>query len=148
MPDPAPALPPPGHEDHSAPGTVDEVRSEWEGSVRPSLKGIVRALFTPVDVVGVDGATVTMAAPNDTHRGKCDEHRRAVESAWATVAGRTVSVRVGVGPSAADGPAADADTDAGPEAIDLDDLTDAGPGPTALDRLAQAFPGAEVIEGR
>ena len=151
VPDPAPALPPPGHDDNSSPATVDQVRSEWEGSVRPSLKGLVRALFTPVDVVGIDGATVTMAAPNDTHRGKCDEHRRAVESAWATVAGRTVSVRVGVGPSAADGPAADADADAdeaGPEAIDLDDLTDAGPGPTALDRLAQAFPGAEVIEGR
>ncbi len=141
-PEPAPAAP--GGGDPPPPPSIDDARAEWESSVRPSLKGIVRALFTPVDVVGVDGATVAMVAPNETHRAKCDEHRHAVESAWATVAGRTVSIRVGAGAPPAPGPTAEAHV----EAIDLDDLTDAGPGPTALDRLAQAFPGAEVIEGR
>jgi DNA polymerase III subunit gamma/tau len=154
--DPAPAPSPatahpaaaPAHP-AAAPARLDEVRSEWERVVRPALKGLVRALFTPVDVVDVDGATVSMTTPNETHRAKCDEHRGAVETAWKATAGRTVTIQLGVGgvPTADD----TAPPAAVPEPVDLaelDHLTDAGPGPTALDRLAQAFPGAEVIEGR
>jgi DNA polymerase-3 subunit gamma/tau len=131
-----------------APAQLDDLRAEWEGAVRPALKGIVRALFTPVDVVGVDGTTVSMTTPNETHRAKCDEHRGAVEASWAATTGRAVTVQLAVaGATAVDDGARRGE----PEAIDLDELdhlTDAGPGPTALDRLAQAFPGAEVIEGR
>ncbi|MGI9030013.1 MAG: DNA polymerase III subunit gamma/tau [Ilumatobacteraceae bacterium] len=150
-------LPDDARPEPTAPARLDVVRTEWEGTVRPALKGLVRALFTPVDVVGIDGDRVAMATPNETHRTKCEEHRGAVEAAWAAVAARTVSVQLGVGgvpPSdapAPNGPPAPGDPHGRHDLEDLDDLhdlTDAGPVPSALDRLAQAFPGAEVIEGR
>ena len=52
---------------------------EWDEVVRPTLKGLVRALYTPVDVVDVGGSTVTMTTPNETHRAKCEQHRAAVQ---------------------------------------------------------------------
>jgi DNA polymerase-3 subunit gamma/tau len=114
---------------------------EWDGVVRPALKGLVRALYTPVDVVDVGGSTVTMATPNETHRTKCEQHRPAVEAEWSAATGRRVEIELGV--SGEPVAAAAAPTD---EPIDPDELVDAGPGPSALDRLAQAFPGAEVID--
>ena len=134
---------------------------EWD-QVKPSLQGIVRALFTPLEVVGAAPGAVTLAAPNATHRDKCVQHRAAVEQAWQAATGHAVTVDVVLGDGASDaqtpagamrpGPAtrrgpdpraADAHAD-----IDLDDLVDAPPGTvtTTLDRLAQAFPGAELIE--
>ena len=114
---------------------------EWDEVVRPTLKGLVRALYTPVDVVDVGGSTVTMATPNETHRTKCEQHRPAVEAEWTAATGRRVEIELGVSgePVAAASPPTD-------EPIDPDELVDAGPGPSALDRLAQAFPGAEVID--
>ncbi len=114
---------------------------EWDEVVRPALKGLVRALYTPVDVVDVGGSTVTMATPNETHRTKCEQHRPAVEAEWSAATGRRVEIELGVSgePVAAAAPPTD-------EPIDPDELVDAGPGPSALDRLAQAFPGAEVID--
>ena len=114
---------------------------EWDEVVRPALKGLVRALYTPVDVVDVGGSTVTMATPNETHRTKCEQHRPAVEAEWSAATGRRVEIELGVSgePVAAAPPPTD-------EPIDPDELVDAGPGPSALDRLAQAFPGAEVID--
>ncbi|MDQ3468750.1 MAG: hypothetical protein M3487_03100, partial [Actinomycetota bacterium] len=140
-----------------------DVAAEWDQLVRPSLRGLVRALFTPVDVLGGTGATVTMAAPNTTHRDKCEQHRDAVERAWAAAAGRQVAIDLVVG-GGADEAALDPASAAAPpgtpvgassvpaehESIDLDDLVDAAPGSppvaTTLDRLAEAFPGAELIE--
>ncbi len=114
---------------------------EWDEVVRPTLKGLVRALYTPVDVVDVGGSTVTMATPNETHRAKCEQHRPAVEAEWSAATGRRVEIELGVSgePVAAAAPPTD-------EPIDPDELVDAGPGPSTLDRLAQAFPGAEVID--
>ena len=114
---------------------------EWDEVVRPTLKGLVRALYTPVDVVDVGGSTVTMATPNETHRMKCEQHRPAVEAEWSAATGRRVEIELVV--SGEPVAAAPAPTD---EPIDPDELVDAGPGPSTLDRLAQAFPGAEVID--
>jgi DNA polymerase-3 subunit gamma/tau len=140
-----------------------DVVAAWEQRVRPTLKGIVRALFTPVDVLGGSATTVTMAVPSTTHRDKCVQHRPAVEQAWHDATGQGVSIEFVVGASPGDdalgtgasapaatgpGPAGEAAPVAGDEDIDLDDLVDAAPGsvPTALDRLAEAFPGAELVE--
>ena len=135
------------------PPTADgggDLAAEWEQQVRPTLKGIVRALFTPVDVLAGSGDTVTMAAPNTTHRDKCDQHRAAVEQAWAAATGRQVRVELTVGGAPPDdaGPAVAPAPVEPDDAIDLDDLVDAPPGaaPSALDRLAEAFPGAELVE--
>ena len=147
----------------SGPG-VDPA-AEWEQVVRPTLRGLVRAVFTPVDVLGAAGSTVTMAAPNTTHRDKCEQHRDAVERAWMVATGRAVSIDLVVGGGGSDavsgpapemGAAAESSASASRaaaehESIDLDDLVDAAPGSapatTTLDRLAEAFPGAEVVEG-
>ncbi|MET0460762.1 MAG: DNA polymerase III subunit gamma/tau, partial [Ilumatobacteraceae bacterium] len=162
--------------DGPAPSAPADVRREWD-ELKPALRGLVRALYTPLEVVGAAAGTVTLAAPNAAHRDKCDQHRAAVEEAWTAATGRPVTVAVVVGGDTGGGggdsgavadrdtprsppprPATDGprqappeqrDQDPGHEDIDLDDLVDAPPGtvPTTLDRLAQAFPGAELIEG-
>ena len=81
--------------------------AEWD-QVKPSLRGIVRALFTPLEVVGAAPGVVTLAAPNATHRDKCVQHRGTVEQAWQAATGHAVTVDVVL----ADG-ASDAQTPAG-----------------------------------
>ncbi len=158
---PEPAAPPAAAAASVA--SPDAARAEWDG-LKPSLRGLVRALFTPVELVGAAGDAITLAAPNAIHRDKCEQHRGAVEQAWQDATGRAVGITLVVGgepasatgrdpvPSAGAAPAvaapavAPVTTD---DDIDLDDLVDAPAGsvPTTLDRLAQAFPGSELIEG-
>jgi DNA polymerase-3 subunit gamma/tau len=139
-----------------AEGGEGDVAGEWEHQVRPVLKGIVRALYTPVDVLAGSASTITMAAPNATHRDKCAQHRAAVEDAWRQATGRSVSIELVIGGAPADDTGPHRAPDAAPsppaapadEDVDLDDLVDAAPGsvPSAIERLAEAFPGAELIE--
>ncbi len=75
--------------------------AEWD-QVKPSLRGIVRALFTPLEVVGAAPGAVTLAAPNATHRDKCVQHRAAVEHAWEAATGHAVTVDVVLGDGASD----------------------------------------------
>ena len=151
-----PVAPPVGE---AAPMLLDgNPRADWADRVRPSLKGLARALFAPVDFVSAGDGVVTLSAPNATHRTKCDEHVAAVERAWLDVTGRSLRVAWSEGAadlataSPASGPAA-----ASPPADDHDVIDDldtpdesrpaiAG-GESVLDRLAQAFPGAERVEG-
>jgi DNA polymerase-3 subunit gamma/tau len=119
-----------------------DIEQEWN-SLRPTLKGRARALYTPVDLVGATGDTVTLAVPNAMHRSKCEEHRGEVEESWQAVTGRPVRIDLVVRD---DQPAVEPMTTAPP-----DDLIDDGPVaamPSAIERLAQAFPGAELVEGR
>jgi DNA polymerase-3 subunit gamma/tau len=132
-------------------GALEE---QWT-SLRPTLKGRARALYTPVDLVGAsDGEVpvVTLAVPNATHQTKCEEHRDEVEQAWRAAAGRPIKIELVVrdepsGPGGAD-PSVREPLE--PEDLgDLGDLVDApaGPAQTAAERLAQAFPGAQLVEG-
>jgi DNA polymerase III subunit gamma/tau len=146
---PPPLAPPPVPVSTAAPSSVDLTR-EWESQVCPSLKGMARALFTPVDVVGGDGATVTIAVPNATHRTKCEQHRSEVERAWSAATGRAVRIELVVGDGAGDDQPAVASPLA-PASYDEVEPLDDGPAaamPSAIERLAQAFPGAELVEGR
>jgi DNA polymerase III subunit gamma/tau len=134
-----------------APAPADLTR-EWETQVCPSLKGMARALYTPVDVVTGDSGSVTIAVPNATHRTKCEQHRAEVEQAWSVATGRSVTIELVVGGGAHDDhtpvaspiPSAPVD-DVG--AVPIDDGP-TSPMPSAVERLAQAFPGAELVEGR
>ena len=148
-PEPAPAspAPPPGAAPAAAPSAVPgDLEAEW-GRLKPTLKGMARAVFTPVDVVGAAGETITLAAPNATHLAKCREHLVVVEQACAEALGRTITIELVVR-DAAPSPVAPAAPTSADEDIDLDDLVDAPPGsvPTAIDRLAEAFPGSELVE--
>jgi DNA polymerase-3 subunit gamma/tau len=140
------ASPQPEPEPAPAPRAAAGGTLEWE-RVKPTLRGMARAVFTPVDVVATAGDSITLAAPNATHLAKCQEHLDVVVQACAEAVGRPVTIELTVREAA---PVA---TPAGPidedvDLRDLDDLDDAAPGtmPTALDRLAEAFPGSELVE--
>jgi DNA polymerase III subunit gamma/tau len=129
-----------------APVVSGDLEAEWV-RLKPTLKGMARAVFTPVDVVTATGDTITLAAPNATHLAKCREHVAVVEQACADVLGRPITIELIVrdAPPAPTTAAPPAPPD---EDIDLDDLVDAPPGsvPTTIDRLAEAFPGSELVE--
>jgi DNA polymerase-3 subunit gamma/tau len=113
--------------------------------LKPTLKGMARAVFTPVDVVAVAGDSITLAAPNSTHLVKCQEHLAVVQQACSDAAGRPITIELVVRDAA---PAPSSGAAPSDDEIDLDDLVDAAPGsmPTTLDRLAEAFPGSELVE--
>jgi DNA polymerase-3 subunit gamma/tau len=134
----APATPAPAAVAAGAPADVD-----WE-QFKKTLRGMARPLYTAVDVVEIDGDTVTMVAPTAPHLAKCEQHRAEVEAAWAAASGRAVTIRLTVAEKATATPPQAPPDD---EAVDLDELVDAGTGPSTLDRLAEAFPGAELVEG-
>ena len=131
-----------------------DVEQEWT-SVRPTLKGRARALYTPVDLVGSRGDTVTLAVPNAMHQSKCDEHRTEVEQAWSAATGRPVTIELVVAEPSGSLPRP-APVDEGGDGDDGDDgdhVIDPSAGeparaPSVIERLAQAFPGAELVEGR
>ena len=133
----------PQPEPQPAPRGAAGATLEWE-RVKPTLRGMARAVFTPVDVVATAGDSITLAAPNATHLAKCHEHLDVVVQACSEALGRPVTIELTVREATA------AAVPAGPvdEDVDLDDLLDATPGsmPTALDRLAEAFPGSELVE--
>ncbi len=139
------------------PPEPDSTEAEWLETVRPTLRGLARALFAPVEFVGGTADTVTLSAPNPTHRGKCAEHVADVEKAWRDITGRIV--RVAWSDDSADAssgairrPTA-APAPGGPDPVpdELDAPDESRPaiagGPSVLERLAEAFPGAERVEG-
>ncbi len=147
-PDPTPAAEPATPPPVPAPAvaTAEDLEAEW-ARLKPTLKGMARAVFTPVDVVTATGDTITLAAPNATHLAKCREHVAVVQQACTDALGRTITieliVRDAAPPPTSAAPPPPADDD-----IDLDDLVDAPPGsvPSTIDRLAEAFPGSELVE--
>ena len=133
----------------------------WAGQVRPSLRGMARAVFAPVELAGAAGATVTLRVPPSMPRAKCEEHRPTVEAALSDYAGTKIAVELvdgggGPGPAERDNVHADDRPPQATEAadlpdddeVDLDELVDAPPETvrSPIDRLAEAFPGSELIE--
>jgi len=170
-PAPAPApSPPTGDRSPSA----DEIARIWDDTVRPSLKPLVRALFSAASLDGaevVDGVVrLRLGLPSATHAAKCEPHRQAVGDALQSALGMPVDLILGDGdgagprtspagpsnrpsvappsptsPAAGPTPAADAQAE---EDIDLDDLTDAPPGSyrTPEQEVADVFPGSRMLE--
>ena len=121
----------------------------WNDQVRPSLRGLTRALFAPVEVVAAADDVVTLSAPNPTHQAKCEQQIADVERALREVTGRPVAVRwesvSGADPTPPSRPAP-------PSAAVADDHhepDDSQPvlsgGPSVLERLSEAFPGATLV---
>jgi DNA polymerase-3 subunit gamma/tau len=65
---------------------------DWVDHVRPALRKLAKALFAPVEFVDSAPGTVTLAAPNEMHKGRCEQQRAAVEAALAERAGGTVGL--------------------------------------------------------
>ena len=125
----------------------------WSGEIVPALKPLVRAIYSVPKVAGVRDGTLLIAAPNEAHRAKCEQHRADVEAAIVAVLGGKVGVQFVVDAAHDDAPAAAAATaaaDAADHEIDLHDLVDAPPDSVVspIDRLAQAFPGSELLDER
>jgi len=145
----------------------------WATEVMPALKSFPRAIFAATKLVGVRDGMVAIAAPNEPHRQKCQQHLPDVEAALQKVIGEPVKLVLSVDSRVDDGSddksgdgtpdisnAGDATTrgnvvqmkrPAAPpadEEIDLNDLVDA-PLEAVLSpeqRLAQAFPGSQIID--
>ncbi len=118
----------------------------------PALKPLVRAIYSVPKVAGVRDGDLLIAAPNETHRAKCEQHRGDVEAAIVAVLGARVGVQfvIDATPDEPTVAAATASADAAEREIDLHDLVDAPPDTvvTPIDRLAQAFPGSELLDER
>jgi DNA polymerase-3 subunit gamma/tau len=69
----------------------------WENTVRPSLRGMARAVYAPAEFVSATESTLTLSVPNAAHRAKCEEQRSVVEAALAAVVGAPVSVELSDG---------------------------------------------------
>ncbi|MEX1104669.1 MAG: DNA polymerase III subunit gamma/tau [Ilumatobacteraceae bacterium] len=142
---------------------AEHVAAVWTSEIVPSLRpSIIRAVYSVPRLIGVRDGALTIAAPNDAHRAKCEQYRAQVEAAVATAAGGPVAVRIvtettplgdehdasGTGATVVPlhpVPPPPADDD-----VDIHDLVDAPPESvvTPIDRLAQAFPGSELMDER
>jgi DNA polymerase-3 subunit gamma/tau len=67
--------------------------ADWE-AVRPTLRGMARAVFSPATFVSSTPGTVCLGLPNDTHRTKCEQHRPVVEQALAAHTGAAIAVEL------------------------------------------------------
>ncbi len=121
--------------------------SEWVTEVRPSLKGLARPLFAPVELVSAVDDRVVLAAPNEAHRARCEPHVATVQQRWKEACGRAVTITWGTETDAA--PAASAHIDPGADdelsAIDEDAPVITG-SLSVVERVAKAFPGAQRLE--
>ncbi len=66
----------------------------WETTIRPGLRGMARAVYAPAGFVGSTGSTLTLSVPNAVHRGKCEQHRSAVEAVVSDFAGTAVTIEL------------------------------------------------------
>jgi DNA polymerase-3 subunit gamma/tau len=118
----------------------------WEQQVRPTLRGIVRAVYAPASLASSTPTSVTLLLPNAAHREKCEQHREALEQAITSATGIGIAVHLVVEGEL--DPVVVPEVEVGDHDVDLDDLTDAPAEAvkSPIDRLAEAFPGSELIE--
>jgi len=139
----------------AAVGPVDDMVAAWPGIVR-TLKATVRALYSAVDVVGLEGDTLVVAAPSNMHKKKCFELQEPVRAALAAAAGRPIALEIRVQPPrssatvSAPRPAGvvakAADGDNPDDLHDID--TDGGDQPvdSVVDQIAKSFPGSRIVD--
>ena len=70
----------------------------------PTLKPLVRAIYSVPRVLGGREGALVLGAPNEAHRRRCEEHLRDVEQSIAKVLGTHVPVTLVVDSSAGDDP--------------------------------------------
>ena len=80
---------------------------DWENTLRPSLRGMPRAIYAPATFIRCADGVLTLAVPNAVHLAKCEEHRAAVEQMLSAHAGVAFTVALvdgdGGGGGAGDG---------------------------------------------
>jgi len=131
----------------------------WDDAVKPALRPIVRALYSPCDVASIstDGgaATLVMSAPTPAHAEKCTQHIEAVTAAVSAALGMPAAVSI-TGAAAPPAPSASGGSTVGAaaaataieeEVIDPDELTNAPSVPAASpeDAVADIFPNTRIV---
>ncbi|MFM7045447.1 MAG: ATP-binding protein [Ilumatobacteraceae bacterium] len=71
---------------------VARITSAWQGEVLPALKGMARALYSPLRVLGERDGALAIAVSRDSVRDKCAKHVPELEAAIADRLG--IQVRV------------------------------------------------------
>jgi hypothetical protein len=132
-------------------GPVDDLVAAWPGIVR-TLKATVRALYSAVEVVGLEADTLVVAAPSDMHKKKCVELQEPVRAALTVAAARPIvlDIRVAAPRQAATVSAAKPVSQvrhAADEQVDLaDEEGDGDATESVVDQIAKSFPGARIVD--
>lgn len=155
-PDPAAAqptapIPPPAQTQPATPASDPQVVAKWP-EVLTGLKPFVRALYSAVTPQACTDTTLTLAAPNEMHMKKAQEHIDVVAAQVELVTGRSMSIEFTVdkdntSPTNRTARPKVKETEIVDE-VDRADIVD-GPNvamPSALDQLTKAFPGSQVVE--
>lgn len=148
---------------------TDDVVGAWLSVVR-TLKATVRALYSAVDVVGLEGDTLVVTAPSEMHKKKCLELKDHVCTALTAAAGRPIDVDVRVhasraahatstpaSPTAAattKGHATPTKTHSQSNSVDdigdindiADEDSDVALAESVVDHIAKQFPGARIVD--
>jgi hypothetical protein len=117
-----------------------------------TLKATVRALYSAVEVVHLEGDTLVVAAPSEMHKKKCVELQEPVRIALTAVAGRQIAldVRVAAPRQAATVSGTTPLTAAHQIAGDQGDLDgedgDSDATESVVDQIAKSFPGARIVD--
>ena len=132
-------------------GPVDDLVAAWPGIVR-TLKATVRALYSAVEVVGLEADTLVVAAPSEMHKKKCVELQEPVRAALTAAAARPIVLDIRV---AAPRQAATVSSttpvsqvcQAGDDQVDLaDEDGDGDAAESVVDQIAKSFPGARIVD--
>jgi hypothetical protein len=132
-------------------GPVDDLVTAWPGIVR-TLKATVRALYSAVEVVGLEADTLVVAAPSEMHKKKCVELQEPVRAALTAAAARPIvlDIRVAAPRQAATVGSTKPVSQVRQAADDQVDLADEdGDGDAAesvVDQIAKSFPGARIVD--
>ena len=135
----------------SEPASDSQVVAKW-GEVLTGLKPFVRALYSAVVPQSCTDTTLTLAAPNDMHMKKAQEHIPVVVAQLEVVTARTLAIEFIVdkdntSPTGRTSRPKVQETEIIDE-VDRSEIVDAPNSsmPSAMDQLAKAFPGSQVVE--
>ena len=150
-PQPTAPIPPPAQTQPATPASDSQVVAKWP-EVLTGLKPFVRALYSAVTPQACTDTTLTLAAPNEMHMKKAQEHIDVVAAQVELVTGRSMSIEFTVdkdntSPTNRTARPKVKETEIVDE-VDRADIVD-GPNvamPSALDQLTKAFPGSQVVE--
>jgi len=134
----------------SEPASDSQVVAKWS-EVLTGLKPFVRALYSAVTPQSCNDTTLTLAAPNEMHMTKAQEHIPVVVAQLETVTGRTLAIEFTVDKDATSPTGRTArpkvkETEILDE-VDRSEIVDAPNKamPSAMDQLTKAFPGSQVV---
>ena len=131
----------------------DSANFAYETLVRPSLKGMAKAMFLGGKGLGVRDGVFVIGFSGDAHRNRANDYRGDVERAMAAALGQPIAVSLVVDGSAHDPDDNVVQLQAAPapppdDEVDLTDLVDAPPESivSPIDRIGLAFPGSELMD--